>query len=166
MKLRIAGNYREHPQRASHNSHEKPFRIKTRPPQFPRQLPPNHRMKQSLHHPTIPKIVNEFPARKKLILSMFSNTFIPNCKPSPTTKNSGKNRSINRRMENNQKTEDKLNRTNLHPNSAIPACSCRRSKIHCAGRHSPALSVFLLWHGRNRFSSLRSNFPSAAVAKL
>ena len=72
MKLRIAGDYRKHPQRASHNGHEKPFRIKTWAPQLSRQLSPNHRMKQSPHRSTIPEIANGFLARKS---RTFPNVF-------------------------------------------------------------------------------------------
>lgn len=56
------------PSPQTRNGHEKPFRIKTRPTQFPRQFPPNHRMKQSLYHSNIPNIANtrrEINLRKK-----------------------------------------------------------------------------------------------------
>lgn len=72
MQLRIASDYRKHRHRASHNGHEKPLPIKPRSPQFPRQLSPNHRMKQAPHRSTISSIANGFLARKNLI---FPNVF-------------------------------------------------------------------------------------------
>lgn len=157
MKLRIAGNYREHPQRASRNGHEKPFPIKTGSTRFPRQLPPNHRMKQSSHRPTILKIANGFLARKKRILSMFSKTLIPiaNHRPihrrvkKPITKASVCKCS---RMENNQKIAGKLDRTNLHSNPINPACPCP-CQNSVADRSPPNFSVFRFLRGRIRFPS-------------